>query len=168
MSDETTLAAEQPPQAEPPEAEPPLGRRGRPFDRRAPYVMGLLGGFGLLTAYAFSRIFISLGGTLVQHLPDVVGHHGHAESEGVFGRHKVRPVPGTRLADALPEPAEVPTYHHQAVDRLGGGLVAVAHTDDGTVEAVELPGEAFVLAVQWHPEMGDDPRLLEALVAAAR
>jgi predicted PurR-regulated permease PerM len=65
VSDETTLAAEQPPQAEPPEAEPPLGRRGRPFDRRAPYVMGLLGGFGLLTAYAFSRIFISLGGTLV-------------------------------------------------------------------------------------------------------
>ena len=111
---------------------------------------------------------VALGGTLVQHLPDVVGHHGHAESEGVFGRHKVRPVPGTRLADALPEPAEVPTYHHQAVDRLGGGLVAVAHTDDGTVEAVELPGEAFVLAVQWHPEMGDDPRLLEALVAAAR
>ena len=45
--------------------EPPLGRRGRPFDRRAPYMMGLLGGLGLLTAYAASRILVSLGSTLM-------------------------------------------------------------------------------------------------------
>ena len=74
MSDETTAADVQPeaeqaqteqPDTDQPETEPPLGRRGRPFDRKAPFMVGLLGGFGLLTAYAASRIFLSLGGTLV-------------------------------------------------------------------------------------------------------
>lgn len=63
----------------------------------------------------------------------------------------------------------VPTYHHQAVDRLAPGLLASAYADDGTVEALELPGaRAFTLAVQWHPEAGDDTRVMAALVAAAR
>ncbi|MFK4273761.1 gamma-glutamyl-gamma-aminobutyrate hydrolase family protein, partial [Streptomyces milbemycinicus] len=55
------------------------------------------------------------------------------------------------------------------VARLGEGLIPSAHaTDDGPVEAVELPGaEAFVLGVQWHPEAGDDVRVMRALVAAA-
>ncbi|MDF3288990.1 gamma-glutamyl-gamma-aminobutyrate hydrolase family protein [Streptomyces silvisoli] len=111
---------------------------------------------------------VALGGTLVQHLPDEVGHTEHAEREGVFGSHRIVPVPGTRLATAVPEPVDVPTYHHQAVGRLGNGLVASAHAVcDGTVEAVELPGTPFTLAVQWHPEMSDDPRVLRALVAAA-
>jgi putative glutamine amidotransferase len=64
----------------------------------------------------------------------------------------------------------VPTYHHQAVARLGEGLVAGAHAEDGTVEALELPDAAhpFVLAVQWHPEEGRDVRVMRALVEAAR
>jgi putative glutamine amidotransferase len=66
----------------------------------------------------------------------------------------------------------VPTAHHQAIDRLGDGLTATAWAADGVIEAVELgavtPGQhPFVLAVQWHPEAGDDPRLFQALVAAA-
>ncbi len=69
----------------------------------------------------------------------------------------------------------VPTSHHQAIDRLGQGLVATAWAEDGTIEAVEpdpagpawlRPGQ-FFLAVQWHPEVGDDPRLFQALIAAA-
>ncbi|MFJ4408163.1 gamma-glutamyl-gamma-aminobutyrate hydrolase family protein [Streptomyces sp. NPDC088910] len=107
------------------------------------------------------------GGTLVQHLPDRVGHDAHAPGPGVFGEHRVTPVPGTLLARVLPGPQDVPTYHHQAVDRFGDGLTAAAHADDGTVEAVEAPGERFALGVQWHPENGTDLRLVHALLAAA-
>lgn len=104
---------------------------------------------------------IALGGTLVQHLD------GHAEQPGVFGRHPVKPVPGTRYAALAPEETSVPTFHHQAVDRLGTGLVVSAHAADGTVEAVELPGTHWVVGVQWHPEMGEDLRVMRALVEAA-
>ncbi|MGH3323831.1 MAG: gamma-glutamyl-gamma-aminobutyrate hydrolase family protein, partial [Streptomyces sp.] len=104
------------------------------------------------------------GGTLVQHL------EGHRGGPGVFAQHPVRPVAGSRLARALPEPVSVPTYHHQAVARLGDGLVPSAYAADGTVEAVELPDaeHPFALAVQWHPEEGDDVRVMRALVDAAR
>ncbi|MDT0389978.1 gamma-glutamyl-gamma-aminobutyrate hydrolase family protein [Streptomyces sp. DSM 41921] len=104
---------------------------------------------------------VALGGTLVQHLD------GHAEVVGVFGGHPVKPVPGTLYAGIVPEEASVPTYHHQAVDRLGEGLVPSAYAADGTVEAVELPAPAWALGVQWHPEMGDDVRVMRALVEAA-
>ncbi|MDO0931708.1 gamma-glutamyl-gamma-aminobutyrate hydrolase family protein [Streptomyces sp. DG2A-72] len=104
---------------------------------------------------------VALGGTLVQHLD------GHAEVVGVFGRHSVKPVPGTLYAGVVPEETAVPTYHHQSVDRLGAGLVASAHAADGTVEAVELPSVGWVLGVQWHPEMGEDLRVMGALVRAA-
>jgi len=63
----------------------------------------------------------------------------------------------------------VPTAHHQAIDRLGDGLVATAWAEDGVIEAVEHSeaGDTFLVAVQWHPEAGADPRLIKALVAAA-
>ncbi|GGZ02590.1 gamma-glutamyl-gamma-aminobutyrate hydrolase family protein [Streptomyces nitrosporeus] len=108
---------------------------------------------------------VALGGTLTQHLD---GHTGPFGKAGVLGEHTVTPVPGTLYASLVPEDASVPTYHHQAVDRLAPGLVASAHAADGTVEAVELPGGQWVLGVQWHPEMGDDPRVVQALVDAAR
>jgi putative glutamine amidotransferase len=111
---------------------------------------------------------VALGGTLVQHLPEAVGHDGHVGPTGVFGQHEVKPVPGTRLGEVLPEAASVPTYHHQAVDRLGRGLLASAHAEDGTPEAVEVAdGDGFVLGVQWHPEAGEDVRVMRALVSAA-
>ncbi|NSC20695.1 gamma-glutamyl-gamma-aminobutyrate hydrolase family protein [Streptomyces albus subsp. chlorinus] len=112
---------------------------------------------------------VALGGTLVQHLPTTGAHRG---ATGVFGTHEVAPVPGTLLAKVLECDAavSVPTYHHQAVDELGEGLVASAYaTGDGTVEALELPdADSFLLAVQWHPEAGTDLRLMRALVTAAR
>jgi len=109
---------------------------------------------------------VALGGTLVQHLD------GHAEVVGVFGRHSVKPVPGTRYAAIVPEETSVPTYHHQAVDRLGTGLLPSAHAADGTIEAVELlDTDAWALGVQWHPESPSSavagPLLAEALVHAA-
>ncbi|WEH19255.1 gamma-glutamyl-gamma-aminobutyrate hydrolase family protein [Streptomyces sp. VNUA24] len=104
---------------------------------------------------------VALGGTLVQHIED------HVVAAGVFGRHPVKPVPGTRYADITAEEAEVPTYHHQAVDRLGTGLVPSAHASDGTIEAIELPFPAWALGVQWHPEMGEDTRVMRALTEAS-
>ncbi|MFJ4817111.1 gamma-glutamyl-gamma-aminobutyrate hydrolase family protein [Streptomyces sp. NPDC088801] len=104
---------------------------------------------------------VALGGTLVQHID------GHAEVVGVFGGHAVKPVPGSLYAGVVPEESFVPTYHHQAVDRLGEGLVPSAYAADGTVEAVELPSSGWVLGVQWHPEMGEDVRVMRALVEAA-
>ncbi|WP_411106406.1 gamma-glutamyl-gamma-aminobutyrate hydrolase family protein [Streptomyces sp. cmx-4-9] len=105
---------------------------------------------------------VVLGGTLIQHL------EGHLHTPGVMSRHPVRPVAGTRYAELVPEEAQVPAYHHQAVDRLGRGLAASAHAADGTVEAVELTDPArWVLGVQWHPERDEDTRVMAALVDAA-
>ncbi|MEV8552090.1 gamma-glutamyl-gamma-aminobutyrate hydrolase family protein [Streptomyces glaucescens] len=105
---------------------------------------------------------VALGGTLTQHID------GHAEAVGVVGRHPVTPVPGTRYAALVPEETSVPTYHHQAVDRLGTGLIPCAHAADGTVEAIELPGAGtWTLGVQWHPEMGEDVRVMRGLAEAA-
>ncbi|WAL94457.1 gamma-glutamyl-gamma-aminobutyrate hydrolase family protein [Streptomyces sp. Je 1-369] len=105
---------------------------------------------------------VALGGTLVQHMD------GHVEGIGVFGTHTVKPVPGTLYESVVPDAStDVPTYHHQAVDRLGRDLVVSAYAEDGTIEAVELPGPAWALGVQWHPEMGEDTRVMAALVRAA-
>lgn len=104
---------------------------------------------------------VALGGTLVQHID------GHAEVVGAFGTHTVKPEPGSLYAGLVPEETSVPTYHHQAVDRLGEGLVASAYAGDGTVEAVELASGGWVLGVQWHPEMGRDVRVMGGLVRAA-
>ncbi len=110
---------------------------------------------------------VAAGGELEQHLPDRVGHSGHAPAPGTYGEHLVRTVPGTVLASVLGEAVTVPTYHHQGV-RSHPGLVESGWADDGVLEAVEDPRARFRLGVQWHPEVGDDPRLFEALVAAAR
>ncbi|RCG30821.1 gamma-glutamyl-gamma-aminobutyrate hydrolase family protein [Sphaerisporangium album] len=111
---------------------------------------------------------VHLGGGLHQHLPDVTGHTDHSPAPGRYGHLPVHPEPGTRLAQILgTEPVETAHYHHQAAARLGDGLIATATAEDGTVEAVELPGHPFTLAVQWHPETGEDGRLFQALVTAA-
>jgi putative glutamine amidotransferase len=112
---------------------------------------------------------VALGGTLHQHLPEVLGHSGHRAGNGVFTRLPVRTVAGTRLAALLGESVDAPCYHHQAIDEIGSGLVVGAWDPDGVVEALELPGETFVLAVQWHPEQSlEDLRLFTAIVDAAR
>ena len=115
------------------------------------------------------------GGTLHQHLPDLVGSSDHAPVSGGFGRHRVRISENGPLASALTATLsdsedrriEVPTNHHQAVADVGRGLVACAWADDGTIEAVEDPDAAFCVGVQWHPEAGEDDSLFRALVQAA-
>lgn len=111
---------------------------------------------------------VALGGTLHQHLPDVVGHAGHSPAPGEFGHLPVTAAPGSRLAEVLGDgEIDAAHYHHQAACELGDGLVACATSEDGTVEAVELAGHPFALAVQWHPEAGPESHLFDALVAAA-
>ncbi|GGV28434.1 gamma-glutamyl-gamma-aminobutyrate hydrolase [Actinomadura cremea] len=110
---------------------------------------------------------VARGGTLVQHLPEAVGHERHAPDPGRMGPHPVRISPSSVIGKVLGESADVPALHHQAVGRLGKGLAAVAWAEDQVVEAAELQGHRFGLAVQWHPEEGTDGRLFEALVSAA-
>lgn len=113
-------------------------------------------------------INVAQGGTLHQHLPDVVGHTRHQQGNAVFSTSVVRTVAGTRLASLVGEASDVQCYHHQSIDRLGDGLVVSALDSEGVIEAVEIPGDNFVLAVQWHPEERlDDVRLFVAAVQAA-
>jgi gamma-glutamyl-gamma-aminobutyrate hydrolase PuuD len=112
---------------------------------------------------------VALGGTLHQHLPDVVGHDGHNRTLGEFTDVGVRLDPAGRVGAAVGPEVLVRCHHHQAIDRLAPGLVATGWAADGTVEAVELAGNPFVVGVQWHPEEdAADIRLVAALVAAAR
>ena len=110
---------------------------------------------------------VAAGGHLEQHVPDRVGHDEHSPAPGVYGSHPVTTVPGTRVAGIVGPALDVPTYHHQSVLEHPG-YVPAAWSDDGTLEAMEDPRARFRLAVQWHPEVGTDPRLFEALVQECR
>jgi len=109
---------------------------------------------------------VTAGGSLIQHVPDVVGGDGHSPGPDVYGAIEVVIEPGTRLAGILGERVAVACHHHQAVADHPG-FAAVARADDGLLEAIEAPGGRFRLAVQWHPETQTDRRLFEALAAAA-
>jgi putative glutamine amidotransferase len=105
------------------------------------------------------------GGDLVQHLPDVVGHEEHRAVVGEFSQHPVRVDPASRLGEVR---GPVMSHHHQGLGRIGEGLREVAWAEDGVVEAVEDPAKPFLVGVLWHPEAGEDQRLFEQLVEAAR
>lgn len=111
---------------------------------------------------------VALGGSLVQHLPDVVGTAPHRAGDGRFHERTIDVAPDSRLAAVVGDRLAVHCYHHQAVDRLADGLRAVAWSEDGVVEAVEpVQLGAFLLAVQAHPEESADRRLFAALTDAA-
>jgi putative glutamine amidotransferase len=111
---------------------------------------------------------VELGGTLHQHLPELLGRDTHRPSQGGLGSCGVALVASSRTADVLGAHTTVRCFHHQALDRVADGLVVTGRADDGTVEAVEGTGPGFVLGVQWHPEQNsEDDRLMAALVAAS-
>ena len=120
-------------------------------------VLGVCRGMELLA--------VACGGTLTQHLPDVLGNERHQPSPGVYGAHPARFAPGSRAAAIFGEVAEVNSYHHQAVDDPGS-LSVTGWADDDVIEAVEDPARRFVLGVQWHPEEAGDVRPFAALVRA--
>ena len=114
---------------------------------------------------------VARGGTLLQHLPDVVHHDDHRRVAGTFAGndHDVRLAPGS-LAERAAGRALHPTksHHHQGVDVLGEGLTVTGWgARDELPEAVEDPGKRFVLGVQWHPEADEESRVIAALVAEA-
>lgn len=105
---------------------------------------------------------VARGGTLTQHLP------AHRPDRARYQPHDVRLSSETLLGRLLGGRLQVPAGHHQAPSRLGEGLtVAGWSPDDEVVEALEVAGHRFGVGVHWHPEEGDDPRLLAALVEAA-
>lgn len=115
---------------------------------------------------------VAAGGTLHQHLPDVVGHADHRRRPGTFegSEHDVRLEPGSLAARAAGEELHsTNSHHHQGVDRIGEGLVVSGRaTIDDLPEALEVPDLRFALGVQWHPEADERSRLLAALVEEAR
>jgi putative glutamine amidotransferase len=117
-------------------------------------------------------INVACGGTLVQHLPEHVGHQEHRRVLGSFdgADHDVLLSEGSLAAGAAGEIAHATkSHHHQGVDRLGQGLVVSgASTLDELPEAIELGDRRFVLGVQWHPEADPASNVVAALVRAAR
>ncbi|MEV0295991.1 gamma-glutamyl-gamma-aminobutyrate hydrolase family protein [Nocardia sp. NPDC050710] len=111
---------------------------------------------------------VALGGTLIQHLPDRVGHEDHSGGPGSFTVTTVVTTPGSRVAAIAGPRVRAHCHHHQAIDRLAPDLIATAHAADGTIEAAETDTGPFLVGVQWHPEANAaDDRLIRAMVAAA-
>jgi putative glutamine amidotransferase len=132
----------------------------RAIEREMP-VLGACRGMQILN--------IALGGTLHQHLPDVIGTDVHRHTPGVFGDHEVRLERGSLAARAVgSEGTLVKSHHHQGIADLGEGLVATGWSDDRLIEAVELPGQRYVLGVLWHPEEDEANNVTASLVEAAR
>jgi putative glutamine amidotransferase len=117
----------------------------------------------------FQLLNVARGGDLIQHLPEEVGNDVHKEVPGEFAVHPVDVREGSKLGSIVgATPAPVTSHHHQALGRIGDGLVETAWAADGTLEGVEDPSQRFVVGVQWHPEAGEDAALFEALVEQAR
>jgi putative glutamine amidotransferase len=121
-------------------------------------VLGVCRGMQVMAVHA--------GGKLDQHTPDLVGHERHSPGGDEFGAIEVETTDGTRIAGLLGERLTVNCHHHQSV-REHPGFLPAAHATDGTLEAIESPGDRFCVAVQWHPETAADVGLLAGLVRAA-
>jgi putative glutamine amidotransferase len=155
-------------------AHPRLGRVNRRRDefelalarealRRDLPLLGICRGLQLLN--------VATGGSLLQDLPsELEGASGHDAPGGRSRRsHVVELLPHTRVRAILGrETVAVNSFHHQAVDQLGAGLLATGRCpEDGVVEAIEAPAKRFVVAVQWHPEsFWDQPHSFQALFDA--
>ncbi len=121
-------------------------------------VLGVCRGMQLMAVHA--------GGSLDQHTPDLVGHDDHNPGGDVFGEVAVTTSTGSRVAALVGDSLAVSCHHHQSVADHPG-FTASGRSADGTLEAMEAPGDRFCVAVQWHPETAADVGLLAGLVAAA-
>jgi len=135
----------------------------RAVERDMP-VLGICRGMQLIN--------VALGGKLIQHVPDLVGHDEHQRNPGSFedSDHNVRLTQGSLAARAAGETIHgTKSHHHQGVAELGSGLVVTGRSAlDDLPEAIEVPSCRFVLGVQWHPEADEESRVIAALVEQAR
>ena len=120
--------------------------------------LGVCRGMQLMAVHA--------GGSLHQHVPDLLDHEQHSPGGDAFGEIEVTTVPGTRVSALVGERLTVSCHHHQSV-QTHPGFVTSARAPDGTLEAMEAPGDRFCVAVQWHPENAADVGVLGGLVRAA-
>lgn len=106
------------------------------------------------------------GGTLLQHLPNTDKHRQQTEAVPVHDVVLLPPFDSIYGTTRM----RVNSRHHQAIDRLGEGLLVTARDpDDRVIEGIDLPGAQFAMGVQWHPEeMVDDPVQMRLFKAFAR
>ena len=122
-------------------------------------VLGVCRGMQLMAVHA--------GGRLDQHTPDLVGHEDHSPGGDVFGEVEVTTAAGSRVAALVGPTARGQLPPPPVGARRTPVSRASAHAADGTLEAMEAPGDRFCVAVQWHPETAADVGLLAGLVEAA-
>ncbi len=129
-------------------------------------VLGICGGQQLIN--------VALGGTLIQHIPDVLNTKINHEQTNPRNEpsHIVNIKKGTKLFKIVKhEKMFVNSAHHQAVDKLGKNLIASAFSDDGLIEGIELKKDIFCIGVQWHPEFlidKKDIKILKSLIQSAK
>ena len=128
-------------------------------DARGLPVLGICRGMQVMAVHA--------GGTLDQHLPDVVGHEEHSPGGDAFGDVDVETCPGTRLRLLVGERGSVGCHHHQSVREHPGFESRGVRRATARSRRWRPPGDRFVVAVQWHPETRADAGLFAGLVAAA-
>jgi len=118
--------------------------------------------------YGCQLMNVAQGGTLIQHLPDEVGHEG--DKGGAHQSYSVEP--GSKLAMIAGESQAGQSWHHQAIKNVGRELRVTARNEDGTIEAIESTTRPWTIGVQWHPERTphseDSKRLFSAFIDAAR
>ncbi len=128
----------------------------------------------LAICYGAQLVNVVLGGSLVQDIPSVgISTIIHKDSQNVHYSHPVAIERDSLLYQIVEtERIETNSVHHQAINKLGKGLRATAHTQDGITEAFELKDHPFLVGVQWHPErMTEHPchaALFRSLVTASK
>ncbi|NYI72653.1 putative glutamine amidotransferase [Naumannella cuiyingiana] len=123
-------------------------------------VLGVCRGMQVMAVHA--------GGSLDQHVPDLVGHERHSPGPDAFGDTEVVIDAGSRLAEVLGETRTIVSCHHHQSVAAHPGLNPVARAADGLLEAIEHPDREFWLGIQWHPEHREEDALFRGLAAAAR
>lgn len=128
----------------------------------------------LAICYGTQLVNVICGGSLIQDIPasdmSCIAHKDFGNKQCL---HPVKIEKRSHLHEIVGvEHLQANSFHHQAIDTLGKGLIATAHTEDGIVEAIELKDYPFIVGVQWHPErMTPDPchaSLFSALVIASK
>lgn len=129
-------------------------------------ILGICGGHQLLN--------VALGGTLIQHIPAEVETHIAHEQPNPRNEagHEVDIEPGTQLEAIISKQRiSVNSAHHQAIKKTGEGVVVNACAPDGIIEGIEVPGLAFCMGMQWHPEFlitSSDGLIFRSFVEAAK